>query len=854
MTRASLVRLAGLAAGVAIVASCDTTASTGTQVSVSPTGGTGTTGGTSSGSSTAGNLTMSVDSPTVGTLINVGDSVFVRLHLHSSKGLKSATVQGFTTKGSVDLGTYTLTPRYLPIPIPVAGVFRAGLQDTVIRRYLQPISAADTSLDSLLVVASGLDNASGADTVLRSILLVSGPTVTIVAPNNGDSVPAGIGISVASRAQSGAGVGRIDIRVQGEANWPTKLDTTISQVYSDGPRDVTFTTTARVPINAPIRGKITVTSTAVDANRQPGSSSAVLAFVRPASSAQPRVTQSVPPKTEFADSVSVSATGDAITLLGVIVRDSANNIVQTDSLPLSGPFNANASGKVPLNLSRTLQGQRLGITGFAVDQAGRVGYAVAPTHLVAEGNIANAVIDSTLLVYGRTYSLPQSGTIGDVAVDAARGNVFLSNTNFNLLNIWQSSSSGKGFAQTPVAVGSLPWGMAISNNPDTLLVANSGGTNISRVFIGSTSATSMHEDLAHRILTRNTYLFSITVTRDATTGKIRLTADGPISYSDRPQYIAQSKGGRVFYSTRPTDAAPAGTLRWLDPSLPVPDPRQIWQYGVIQETTTEQYALFNVDSIAIFQALPTDTTSDRLTIFDHPYGQASGSIVVSDPDPVVAVGEAVAGGSDAELISHIDISSLALEDTNFVAASGNKQWIAFGEGHSSGAGRVVMVADSAGAVPNFFSPLVTIQDLTDNASEKNFGIALDKTGLTVASHGLQSYFASVSDPFHLRLQGKYDSFDDGAGIAFHPGANGVLTSQDQRLAFVGSASGNIEVVDIAYYIRRARLQLKNPIYGPLRVSLPMPGDPPDVILKVFAVSQQGLVVIDLTATDIKPGP
>jgi hypothetical protein len=165
-----------------------------------------------------------------------------------------------------------------------------------------------------------------------------------------------------------------------------------------------------------------------------------------------------------------------------------------------------------------------------------------------------------------------------------------------------------------------------------------------------------------------------------------------------------------------------------------------------------------------------------------------------------------------------------------------------------------MAADSGGPVPNFFSPLVTVKDLTDNASEKNFGIALDQTGLTVASHGLQSYFASVNDPFHLRLQGKYDSFDDGAGIAFHPGANGVLTSQDQRLAFIGSASGNIEVVDIAYYIRRARLQLKNPIYGPLRVSLPMPGDPADVILKVFAVSQQGLVVIDLTTNDIKPGP
>jgi hypothetical protein len=34
----------------------------------------------------------------------------------------------------------------------------------------------------------------------------------------------------------------------------------------------------------------------------------------------------------------------------------------------------------------------------------------------------------------------------------------------------------------------------------------------------------------------------------------------------------------------------------------------------------------------------------------------------------------------------------------------------------------------------------------------------------------------------------------------------------------------------------------------------MPGDPGDVILKIFAISQQGLVVIDLTSADIKPGP
>jgi hypothetical protein len=34
----------------------------------------------------------------------------------------------------------------------------------------------------------------------------------------------------------------------------------------------------------------------------------------------------------------------------------------------------------------------------------------------------------------------------------------------------------------------------------------------------------------------------------------------------------------------------------------------------------------------------------------------------------------------------------------------------------------------------------------------------------------------------------------------------------------------------------------------------MPGDPANVILKIYALSKQGLIVIDLTANDIKPGP
>src|SRR5262249_9702360 len=156
--------------------------------------------------------------------------------------------------------------------------------------------------------------------------------VSVVAPSMGDSIPAGVGLTVAARAQHPDGVQRIDIRVQGEANWPTKLDTSFSQVYTTNPRDITFSAIARIPLDAPLRGRITVTATGVDVNRQPGSASPVAAFVRSPNAAIPRVTQTVSPKSEFSDSVLVRATGEAITIVGLIIRDSTNAIIQRDSV------------------------------------------------------------------------------------------------------------------------------------------------------------------------------------------------------------------------------------------------------------------------------------------------------------------------------------------------------------------------------------------------------------------------------------------------------------------------------------------------------------------------------------------
>jgi hypothetical protein len=851
--------------------------------------------------------TITIDLPARGSQVNLGDPIEVRVHLQDRIPLTGATITGVSVSGSVDLGTFQTTPRYKPIVIPVTGNFRPGLPDTTFTRFLQPINPADTTVDSLIVIVTAQDSAGKADTAQRRVDIVAGPKVTVLTPAQGDLIPGGIGMSVAVRATHAQGVARISVRVQGDKNWPTVLDTTLTQVYiTDQPKDVTFSSTVVIPANAPVGSTITVSATALDVNRQPGSSKVVTAVVRAVTVTQPRVTQTVPARLEYTDSIAVQATGDGIAKVGLIIKDADGNVVQTDTVALTPPFNSNLPAvKVALKLPPTLQGKNVGITAFAIDQAGHVGYAVSSNNPSSTGDPLAGLVQTTLVVYGRTYVLPRQGIVGDIVVDSARGNVFLSNTVFNLLEVWQQTAATRGFTPSGIPVGSLPWGMFMGTTSplknDTLLVANSGGTNISQVFVGSTSVPAMREDLSRRILTRNNFIFTLNQVKDPNTGKITIVSDGPFSYSDRPQYVAQSAGGRIYFSTRPTPTAPAGTVRWIDPALPVPDPQQIWQYGTFLKGSDNIYAVFNIDSLGIRTAGSGSPASDTLTIFDHKYGSKnkSDTLSVTCPDtlslvqphctePLQAITIARARGSDAFAILRLDVTTLGLTDTTYVAASGDNQWLAFGEGNKAGAGRVVMVNDtihpcdhsrtndplnlgtiqSSGApCPDFISPLVTITDLTDNASEQVFGLAIDKHGATVASHGLQTYFAAVTDPFHLRLQGKFDSADRGAGIAFHPEVdwapqNGVLTAPEKRIAFVGSASGFVEIVDVGYYISRGTLQLKNSIYGALRATGRLPGDPvarfandpQEVVLHLFTMSEQGLVVIDLTRGDIKAGP
>src|SRR5688572_22644046 len=801
--------------------------------------------------------TLTFLAPVAGAKVNVGDSMLVTVRLEDNIALQKVSFEGVSVR-TPTAGIDQIITRYPQVSAPSA-TFRAGLRDTSIQRYLRVQTPVDTVTDTLVVTGVLTDIAGNTDTVRLKLKMVNGPTVVFLSPVLGDSATNGANLAVSLKAQSTLGVTRLGYRATSAPGWPTPIDTTVVVNYSSPLKTAQMQAAVKVPSNAPLKGVITITPISTDINGQDGSSTPAIVAVRAGTSPAPKVMQTLATRIETKDTLYVIATGSNMARVGFeAIDDATGALIKRDSMTVNDatPF----PYALPLNFLPTVQGKKVRVRSFAYDGGGRLGYSVRSTSVA--GTTFVPAIDTALVVYGRTYTLPvnRNGAIADDVVDRTRGNVFLSNIDYGRLEVWQRST--QGFDATGVVVGSQPWGMTVSRTAgagDTLYVANSGGTNLSRVFIGAATASGMKEDLNNRLLTRVSFMFKLTEVRDPATGKIRITVSDPISYSDRPQYVEQSTSGRLYFSTKPTSAAPLGTVRYLDPAALAPDQRFILAFAK-SGADPNSFPLANIDGASVVPASATSTANDELTLCDHASGTtASATCVTSTLGIVDAINnlKAAVPLSDIEYGANLDEKSIGLSDTTFATSSGDGKWIAFGEGNTGSYGRALMLRDG-GTVPGkytFASPAINVGDLIKNAADKVFGIALDKTGKTLGIHGAESYFAAVEQPFNLRLQGKKSTFNQGAGITFHPNADGTGTAQAERLAFVASANGSIEMIDIAYYdFQRGALATKYNLYGPLRASLPFPGDDPSVVFKLFGVSSAGLVVIDVTASDILVGP
>ena len=104
-------------------------------------------------------------------------------------------------------------------------------------------------------------------------------------------------------------------------------------------------------------------------------------------------------------------------------------------------------------------------------------------------------------------------------------------------------------------------------------------------------------------------------------------------------------------------------------------------------------------------------------------------------------------------------------------------------------------------------------------------------------------------------------------ICIHPDSGMVLCLQQHpdnvdeetadlkaRVAFVASGDFSIQIVDSYSYRLRGRIPIRSNLYGPLRAVLPSAAEKAadaTLVVKLFGLTPEGLVMIDVHASDIQ---
>lgn len=637
------------------------------------------------------------------------------------------------------------------------------------------------------------------------------------------------GVSKVGFRATGAGVNRADSTVFPE---PFAVADTVTYLIA-------------VPSSAPVGSTFQIAPFA--ANRDGLRSAAQNVIVRVVAPGPdqlpPLVFQTVAPRMETPDSIEIFArdADGLVRTIGFVARNQAGIVQHRVEVTLSVPLQQ-VTRRLAFNAPMSLRGQTLFITAYAIDAANRTGYAVSTGASVPVSADSLGRRDVTVYAHGLTYAMPPNSLGADIAVDTMRRTVYVSNINRNQLEAWNYSATLSPLPS--VSVGAMPWGMTIDNSGSLLLVANSGGTNISKV-----NLVQRRED--GRVKTSNEWIYDVQYSVDANSGDFKYTVSPPIDYSDRPQYIAQSASGALYYSTRPTWTATPGTLRRIDNFLDDrTEPRQIWQYAAFQ---ANKYVIINADHVSVDKG--ANGAPDILTICDHRPGDSPTTTVCVRGNRIPAIVDSLRMVVSSNIVAVRDISveSLALPDTNFVAVGGDRRRVVFGEANTGGrAGRVLALYDPDGTPPGQeqYSAPIEVTDLTNNASDFVFGLAINGNSTNIGVHGVETFFADSS----LRLQGKFATFNTGAGIAFHPMNVEEQTADTlARVAFVASGDFSIQIVDSYSYRLRGRIPLRTNLYGPLRAVLPSPGEvlvDPSLVVKLFGLTPEGIVVIDVRRGDI----
>lgn len=613
------------------------------------------------------------------------------------------------------------------------------------------------------------------------------------------------------------------------------------------PDTLSFVDTLIVPTSAGV-GTFQIIGFGVDSTGRRATSTPVSVSVQSVSTdtIAPTVNITVASRVEEQDTVKVVATDPiGLTRVGWVATTLAGATIRGDSIGVGSSL-TEATELFLLNFNLATLPQNVIITGFAIDANGN---DTRSPGKVVQGNVQ----DTVLVVYGITKGLPAGGRVADAVYNPNRDELYLTNVELNRVEVFQVADTS--FAAGGIPVGSQPWGIALwprdtnGTNADSVMVGNSGGTDISIVDVASRVERRRHA-------VPNFIVQSVQTEIDPATVTIKIKV---ISYdfSDRPAYVgavclpttglANCAPDSVYavYSTTPTDfqsVAPfsrRGTVRWENLTSATPQSHFFWEQAEASpapETDTLQV-------IALRPGLSPDTVLSA----------ACGITVV--------------------------LNEVAFADSTFVRNSGNFTHTLMGEGGVVepvlGPARVVghNVSDGISSFPcsgtvagvTFtgrverdlgITPSLEVRDFLANTATPLSGIAINFNGLTNVVRADSVYLLNQE----LRLKGIIGVGGANPGMdlnfnhAFEAGVGGTAGTccgaldPNNRLIFLATPDRQIVVYDTYFFGKIATIPTRDAVIGPLRVARLGSGE--QVLIGVTA---RGVVTVRLPAlTNIYP--
>ncbi len=430
--------------------------------------------------------TVAVQSPSKTTLLTVAvaDSLLVQARVTDNRGVVRVTMRGIAKRGSVLLGTDTVVTR----DSLLRAVTLPQTTDTVLTRYLHPPQPIDSTSEYAYVVVTAYDSSGNYQADTAQYRIVNGPKVTILGPSNNAVTAPGKIITVSVQAKGTLSVRTLGWRATGDG---VNVSDSTMPALGSLTNSLTFTSNLAVPAGTPV-GQIYILGFALDTlgNPSPTLAPDTVQVQTTVASAPPTVTFSVPSRVEVGDSVTVTATGAA----GIGIIGFAVHHLGRERHDPAGALRRYAERdqherhrQVPAE-PRHPDDRDVGAAGD--DRGVRVGFG--RTRHTLSGHPPS---DTLTVVAGRTISFPQGGQFGDAVVDPNNQTLYLTNTLLDQLEVFHLASNSFG---APIRVGSQPVGIALwprdtlGDNRDTVIVANSGGTNLSIVDVVAGAEVARH--------------------------------------------------------------------------------------------------------------------------------------------------------------------------------------------------------------------------------------------------------------------------------------------------------------------------------------------------------------------------